>query len=275
VTEIDDSSFAAEVQRAGDEMSPVRVGLLFARELAYPELRPSDCLRQLEGLADQAQPALASAAGAAAALAEFLFETAGYRGNQADYSDPRNSYLNQVLERRLGLPITLSVLYLHLAGQLGIAASGVGLPGHFIVSAAGEDGPIYFDPFHGGRQLALADCAELVRASLGPSAEFDPAWLRPTPSRGIAARMLNNLRGFYVSMEDWPMSIGIVERLRVLQPREASHVRDLGILHYRNGAVRRAAELLTQYLTVSPTAPDVDAVRKGRDRLWVELARLN
>jgi regulator of sirC expression with transglutaminase-like and TPR domain len=278
MTEIDASTFETEVQRAGDDLSPVRVGLLLARECAYPDLRPSDYLIRLDDMATDAQPRVQSGAtyeAKGAALAGFLFETAGFRGNRSDYTDPRNSYLNQVLERRLGLPITLSVVFLHLAEQLGVPARGVGMPGHFIVSVASEDGPVYLDPFNAGRRLTVAECVDLVQGSMGPGVGFDPLWLSPTPERDIVARMLNNLRGFYASVDDWLMAIGIVERLVILQPDEASHVRDLGVLHYRNGAVRRASELLTEYLGLSPAAPDADAVRKGRDRLWEELARLN
>jgi regulator of sirC expression with transglutaminase-like and TPR domain len=278
MTEIDSSTFEAEVRRAGDNLSPVRVGLLLAHECAYPDLRPSDYLIRLEDMASEARPRLqgcASSEAKGAALSGYLFETAGFRGNRSDYTDPRNSYLNEVLKRRLGLPITLSVVFLHLAEQLGVPARGIGMPGHFIVSVDGDDGPVYLDPFSAGRRLTVADCAALVQGTLGPATAFDPAWLWPTPPRDIVARMLNNLRGFYASVEDWPMAIGIVERLLVLQPEEASHVRDLGVLHYRNGSVRRASEMLTEYLVLRPAAPDAEAVRQGRDRLWEELARLN
>src|SRR5262249_2576338 len=174
-----------------------------------------------------------------AELAAFLFETAGFQGNREDYSDPRNSYLNQVLDRRLGLPISLSVIYLHLADALDVPAFGIGLPGHFIVSVLGADGPGYLDPFNGGRALSVAACAALVQRALGNQAGFDPDWLRPMPAREIVGRMLNNLRGFYVSVEDWPMAIAIVERLSLLLPQATNYLRDLGVLHYRAGALRR------------------------------------
>jgi regulator of sirC expression with transglutaminase-like and TPR domain len=280
MSEIDATTFEIEARRAGDNLSPVRAGLLLARECAYPSLRPSDYLIQLEELASKAEAGLRGCETAEArslGLAQFLFKTAGFRGNLADYGDPRNSYLNQVLERRLGLPITLSVIFLEAARQLGIPASGVGMPGHFIVSVLGVDGPVYLDPFNGGQQLTVADCAALAAkaGALEQDARFDPLWLSPTPPRAIVARMLNNLRGFYLSVEDWPMAIRVVERLGVLQPAVDTHVRDLGLLHYRNGAIGRASELLNEYLRRSPAAPDADAVRQGRDRFRQELARLN
>lgn len=278
MTELDDTTFADEVRRAGDEMSPVCVGLLLARECAYPDLRPSDYLARLATLAAEARRQVSGSEAAeaqGAALAHFLFETAGFRGNREDYTDPRNSYLNQVLDRRLGLPISLSVVYLHLAEQLGVPAFGIGLPGHFIVGVLGADGPAYLDPFSGGRPLTPADCATLVQGALGNQAGFDPDWLRPMPRREIVARMLNNLRGFYVSVEDWPKSIAIVERLSDLQPDATAYIRDLGVLYYRAGALRRAAKLFNDYLARTPGATDAGAVRQGRDRLLEELARLN
>jgi regulator of sirC expression with transglutaminase-like and TPR domain len=278
VSDIDQTTFEIEVRQAGDNLSPVRAGLLLARECAYPNLRPSQYLTQLEELGAEAQRHLEHGDTGEArglGLAQFLFQTAGFRGNVADYDDPRNSYLNQVLERRLGLPITLSVIFLNLAAQSGVPASGIGLPGHFIVSILGDDGPIYLDPFNGGQRLSVADCAALVQLALGREANFDPVWLRPTPPRDIIARMLNNLRAFYSSVEDWPLAIRIVARLSALQPDVTTHVRDLGLMHYRNGALGRAAELLNEYLRRSPAASDADAVRQGRDRLREELARLN
>lgn len=278
MTDIDSSSFEAEVRRAGDKLSPVRAGLLLARECAYPDLRPADYLLRLERLAAGAKPLLRGCRtpeARGAALAGFLFQTAGFRGNSDDYTDPRNSYLNQVLDRRLGLPITLSVIFLDLAEQLGVPASGVGMPGHFIVSVSGDVGPSYLDPFNAGQPLTVDECAALVQGALGRKAGFDPIWLSPTPRRDIVARMLNNLRGFYVSVEDWPLAIRIVERLAVLQPAATVHVRDLGVLHYRNGAIGKASELLNEYLRRSPRATDAEAVRNGRDRFREELARLN
>jgi regulator of sirC expression with transglutaminase-like and TPR domain len=277
VTEIDATSFAAEVSAAGDALSPVRAGLLFARECAYPDLRPSDYVMQVEDLAEAARTALAvhrTAHARGTALAHFLCQAQGFRGNAADYGDPRNSYLNQVLDRRLGIPISLSVIFLEIGQRLRLPVAGIGMPGHFIVRVGAGDDPLYLDLFHGGRTLGLADCQALVQASTGV-AEFDPQWLAPTPPRDIVARMLNNLRGLYVSREAWPLAVAVLERLQALQPGVAGHARDLGVVHYRLGNLRRGAALLSEYLTRQPNAPDVEAVRQGRDLMLQELARLN
>lgn len=275
---LDTTSFEAEVRARGAALSPARANLLLARECAYPDLRPSDSLKELDALAAGARARVAAQADGLSqglALAEWLFDTTGFQGNRADYADPRNSYLNQVLERRLGIPISLSVVYLEVAQRLAVPAFGVGLPGHFIVAVPGEDAPVYLDPFHGGRTLTADDCVELVRRSAGLEAEFDPAWLAPISPRAIVARMLNNLRVFYISVEDWLLAIKVAERLVMLQPGEAAHVRDLGVLYYRSGAFRKASSLLNEYLVRAPGAPDVEAVRAGRDKLLDELGRLN
>jgi len=275
---LDQTTFAAEVAAAGADLSPLRAGLLFAREVAYPDLRPSDYVVQMEDLALAAQAAVAGPGTPQArglALAEFLFQTYGLRGNADDYADPRNSYLNQVMDRRLGLPISLSVIFVEIGRRLGLPVAGVGLPGHFIARVAGDDGPQYLDPFHGGRPLTVADCRELVRSAAGIQGVFDMAWLAPTPPREIVARMLNNLRAFYISVEAWPPAIALLERLQVLQPEVAGHARDLGVLHYRQGAYRKASRLLNEYLARAPQAADADTVRQGRDLMLEELARLN
>jgi regulator of sirC expression with transglutaminase-like and TPR domain len=281
MTELDQASFADEVRVEGGPrfgLSPFRAGLLFAREIAYPDLRPSDCVVQMEDLAADARRVLRAGAGPGVnglALAEYLFDTAGFRGNEADYADPRNSYLNEVLNRRLGLPISLSVLYLAVGRHLGLPVAGVGLPGHFIAAVQADDHLLYVDPFNGGRPLDRAACVALVERSTGQRGSFDPAWLQPTPPRDIVARMLNNLRAFYVSVEDWPLAIRVVEHLSALQPEEASHLRDQGLLLYRSGAFRRASALLGEYLVRAPGASDVDAVREAREQLLAEMARLN
>ncbi len=297
--EIDQTTFEAEVQEAGEDLSPACAGLLFAREIAYPRLRPSDYLIRLDELAAAARSFLAHHARPAArglALADFLFHSGDFRGDygaggreMGGYEtggretggretrpyDPRNAYLNEVLDRRRGLPISLSVIYLEVGRRLGLPVEGVGLPGHFIVSVEGEDGPIYLDPFHSGNRLAEDDCARLVRSTSGYEGAFDRRWLWPTGPRDIVARMLNNLRNFYVLVEDWPLAVKVVERLRELQPHAAAHLRDLGLLHYRAGALRTATQFLEAYLAQQPDASDFDTVRQSRDLLLEHLARLN
>lgn len=275
---IDESTFAQEVRAAGEQLSPARANLLFTREIAYPKLKPSLPLSQLDDLTEAAARAVGSQPAAprrALALAEFLFEKLGFRGNRAEYTDPRNSYLNEVLTRRLGIPISLSVVYLHVGQALGLPVQGIGLPGHFIVAIQSPGQPTYLDPFNGGLMLTRDDCLRLVSQATGYQGSFNPRWLAPTPPRDIVARMLNNLRSFYTQMEDWPLAIRVLQRLRELQPDEPGHLRDLGMVYYKDGSLRRAAECLNEYLALAPNASDIDAVRQSRNLLWDELSQLN
>jgi regulator of sirC expression with transglutaminase-like and TPR domain len=278
MTDIDATNFAAEVAEAGEQLPPGRAGLLLARECAYPDMRPSDHVVVLDDLATAAHAALAGQRAPldrGLALAEFLFQAAGFVGNRQDYGDPRNSYLNQVLERRLGIPISLSVIFIEVGARLRLPVRGVGLPGHFVAQVEGDDGPVYVDPFNGGRVVSVEDCAELVRASAGLTGVFDRQWLAPASTREIVVRMLNNLRNHYLQVENWSKAICIAERLHILQPASTRHLRDLGILHYRNGSYRKASQLLSEYVAREPDAPDADSVRQGRDLLLAELSRLN
>lgn len=276
--EIDHTSFAEEVQAAGPDLSPARAGLLFAREIAYPDLRPSDYLTRLEALATHAAEVLAPHATSAArglALADWLFRSGAFRGDEHNYTDPRNAYLNDVLDRHLGLPISLSVIYLEIGQRLNLPVAGVGLPGHFIVSVLGDAGPVYLDPFHQSQTLTQADCRRLVETASGHTGRFDPRWLQPTPAPQIVARMLSNLRNFYMRVEDWPLAVTTVEKLHALQPEVVTHLRDLGILLYRAGYPSRATHYLDQYLALHPHAEDGEVVRQSRDRLVEHLVRLN
>lgn len=277
--EIDATTFAVEVRVAGEGLSPVWANLLFAREILYPDLHPSATLAELNLLAKAATRAIAShitLATRGQALAEYLFDTAGLRGNRDEYGDPRNSYLNDVLRRRLGLPISLAAIYLHVGQQLNLPAAGVGMPGHFIVSVQGDEAePVYLDPFNGGKTLTREDCIQLVQQATGHRGVFDRRWLTPTSARAMVARMLGNLRNTYTQLEDWLLLLRVLARLCELQPDEPAHVRDLGTALYRNGALRSAAERLTEYLARAPHAADADQVRRSRDLLVDELAQLN
>jgi regulator of sirC expression with transglutaminase-like and TPR domain len=276
--EIDSTTFAAEVRRVGAALSPLWANLLFTRQIAYPDLTPSTTLAELDQLTHSAAQSISAHQSAEArgqALAEYLFGTFGLTGNQADYGDPRNSFIHEVLQRRLGLPISLSAIYLQIGRQLELPVEGVGMPGHFIVSVRGEAGPIYLDPFHGGGALTLTDCARLVQQATGYGGLFNQRWLATTSGLDIVIRMLSNLRNAYAQVEDWPHALRVVECLREVQPDEPTHVRDLGMVLYRNGALRSAAERLNEYLTLHPQAADAAEVRRGRDQLVEELSRLN
>jgi regulator of sirC expression with transglutaminase-like and TPR domain len=166
--------------------------------------------RRLDDLAGAcAEPVLAE-------VTNLLFGAEAFRGNDADYYDPRNSYLDEVLDRRVGIPITLSIVLLEVARRVGVELEGVSMPGHFLVRLAGEP-PILLDPFEGGRLLSEGECVERFRAAQGPSAPFDPGYLEPVGTVAILARVLNNLRNIHLQRQD-SVSLEWVLRLRGLLP---------------------------------------------------------
>lgn len=273
---LDALTFQHEVDTAGEAVRPARANILLAHEVAYPDLAVNAVLAQLADLADQAAHDLNTLTPVARAHAiPGWLGAQGFAGDASTYDDPRNSYLNEVLTRKQGLPIALSALALEVAYHLQAPLVGVGLPGHFIVAVEDDDGAAYYDPFHGGQYLTLAECAARVRTATGHTGAFNPRWLRPTAPRDMVARMLNNLRNHYTRTEDWALAVRVAERLRELQPNLDTHWRDLGLLYFRTGALSVAAHWLTAYLTRSPNADDAEAVRKSRDMILDQLARLN
>ncbi len=271
-----EQTFAAVIKAA--PINVPRAALLYAREIAYPGLDVGTVLARIDALAESAQGLLLDhqpAIEQAESLVDFLFIQNRFRGNIQAYADPHNSYLNEVLERRLGIPISLSVLFMAVAHRLGIPAQGIGLPGHFIVGIPTEREVYYLDPFHGGARLSQDDCASLVQASTGYQGTLQPEWLDPLPPRAILTRMLNNLRGVYLQQEAWPLALATVEHLRMLQPDIPDLLRDTGLIYQRQGSLRLAAQHYQRYLTTSPDAADAAVVRNQMDSVVRQLAMLN
>jgi regulator of sirC expression with transglutaminase-like and TPR domain len=269
-------SFEDEINRS--PINVPRAALLFAREIAYPDLEVDQYLARLDQLGRWARRIVAADSTTttkAKALSDFLFDRFGFRGNTAEYTDPRNSYLNEVLDRQLGIPISLSVIYVSLARQLGVPAEGIGLPGHFIVGIQEPQGDFYLDPFHGGRWLTVANLARLVAESTGYSGDFRQEWLEPASPVGILTRMLNNLKEIYLHQKAWSRALAVVERLGILQPELPDHLRDLGLIHHQQGAYRSAIHYYQEYLSRAPQAPDAELVKINLQTAAQQLAQLN
>jgi regulator of sirC expression with transglutaminase-like and TPR domain len=261
---------------AADARSLAEGALWIAAE-ACPGLDVSHWLDRLDALgrraAERVTPEMPVDA-AAAAVGRLLFDEMGFQGNTQDYYDPRNSFLNDVLDRRLGIPISLSVVYLAVAERAGLDANGVGLPGHFVVGATRHGRRQLLDPFHGGRLLDEAGCAALV-AELRPGASFDPRWLAPVTTRHILVRMLSNLKGVYSSLGDWPRALAASERILLIAPDAVDELRDRGVLKVRLGRASAALRDWEEYLRRVPEAPDAPAVRDHLRALRQTLASRN
>ncbi|HTR52630.1 MAG TPA: transglutaminase-like domain-containing protein [Kofleriaceae bacterium] len=202
----------------------------------YPERDLEEYRDALDAIAARVAPEVARASNGiarACAISDHLFDRLGYAGNHDDYYDPRNSFLCEVIDRRMGIPISLSVLYLEVARRVGVLAQGVNFPGHFIVRVAIEDAWLFLDPFARGRVLTPADLEALLRKTTTPTAVLEPSVIAAASKRQIVARMLVNLAGIYGRNGDLPRSLDVLERLAVLEPSNPRIARDLTSLRER------------------------------------------
>ncbi len=205
----------------------------------------------------------------------YLFDEEGFHGNTEDYYDPKNSFLNEVLDRKTGIPITLSVLYIEVARHLDLPLVGVGLPGHFIVKYQAADREILIDPFHRGAILTEEDCQKTLDRIYQGQLPFHRGLLAPTPKREILARMLNNLKGIYLRGRDFPRALGVVERLLLIHPDSPTEIRDRGLFYGELKRLPEAIADLRHYLERVPTAEDREAITDHLRHLQIRLASQN
>lgn len=266
-------SFAKAISRDQGQIDIARAALLYARD-AYPDLDVNSYLARLDDMAEKISLRL-NQEHPIAAINDFLFDQLAFRGNEDHYFDPRNSFLNQVLDRRVGIPITLSVIYLELARRLGLPMHGIGLPGHFVVRYDGDQDVLYLDPFNKGKILTEEDCRRQVKTISGGRLAFDPSFLTPLSPRQILSRMLRNLKALYTAQGDFKSAVGAVEKLILLNPQMIEEIRDLGVLHYYAGHKLKAVDCLERYLELGPDAKDIEIVRHNLRVIIEKVARWN
>jgi regulator of sirC expression with transglutaminase-like and TPR domain len=252
-------------QLAHDPAAPLDVAELalhIARD-EYPDLDVEAHLCELDAMAHEARAYLRGDLEArVAGLCRCLFHDLGFRGNCQDYYDPRNSYLNQVLDRRTGIPISLSAVAMAVGARAGLQVEGVGLPGHFVVKAFEGGREVLFDPFHGGRRLTPCDCELLVQQVTGRPFEATAAGLAGIPLALMVQRMLANLKGIYLRAQDFGRAARVLERLRQLDPDDPALRRDLGACLVQVGRQGQAIDHLDAYLAAAPQAADAESVRR-------------
>ncbi len=263
---------------ARDPSAPLDLGelaLLLARD-EYPGLDVEAYLAELDGMAHEARPHLRGRLEKrVAGLCRYLFHDLGFRGNRQDYYDPRNSYLNDVLDRRTGIPITLSAVAMAVGQRAGLAVCGVGLPGHFVAKAVADGKEVIFDPFHGGRVLTPEQCEALVEQAAGMTFAATPEALRPVPLGPLVQRMLTNLKGVYLRASDYPRAVRVMNRLRQLCPDDPLQRRDLGAILLQSGEPGKAIAHLQAYLAARPKAADAADVRRLLEQSQGAVARWN
>ncbi len=257
------------------DVDVAEVALLLATD-EYPELDLSGYFERLDDLAERVRPYLmGDLERRVEGFSVFLFEEEGYQGNAEEYYDPQNSYLTDVIDRRLGIPITLSVLATAVGRRAGLEIVGVALPGHFIAKAIDGEEEILFDPFHGGQLLTNETCGEVVEAVTGRPFRVTAEILAPTPPGAIVTRMLNNLRAIYADRDDFARTARILRRQRQLAPHDAGLRRDLGVTLVRAGRPGPAIDHLKAYLDAAADSPDAVDVRLLLKRALSDVARWN
>jgi len=263
--------FASEVRREDRDVDLALCCLLIAQD-RYPALDVARYLGEIERMARRLRADIPEALDAEeriVALNEFLFGELGYRGNTRDYYDPRNSYLNEVLDRRTGIPITLSVLYMELGRRVGLAVEGVSFPGHFLVRAQLRGGAIVLDPFAGGAPQSEAELRTRLKRVIPegvaddvPVAELPlDQFLEPAGKRQILLRLLRNLKAIYRDTDKPDQELKVLNRMLVVTPEAAAELRDRGLVYQRLECWQPALKDFTDYLERDPDAADVDDVR--------------
>lgn len=253
--------FAAIACLPDGEIGLAQAALWIAAE-EQPGLDPAPWLARLDELGEQIRPRLQRARDEidqVERLASFLTGEVGLKGNVEDYYDPRNSFLNEVLARGLGIPITLALVYMEVGRRAEVPLDGVGFPGHFLVRHS-RCTQLLLDPFEQGRLLTLEDCREMLAKVSGGSLTFDTRLLRPSTPRQILIRMLNNLRGVYLHRGEMLQTIAVLDRVLLLDPEDLGARRDRGLLSLRFGDPEQGIADLERYLVLEPEAPDHDAI---------------
>jgi regulator of sirC expression with transglutaminase-like and TPR domain len=252
----------AEIAGLPDEKIDLAEAALWIAAEEQPGLDPAPWLARLDEMADRLRPRLEPAScelDRVGALAGFLADEVGLRGNAEDYYDPRNSLLNEVLARGLGIPITLALVHMEVGRRAGVPLDGVGFPGHFLLRHSRRP-RLLFDPFDRGRPLTEEDCRAMLDRLSGGALPFDARLLKPAGPRHILIRVLNNLRRIYLHRGETLRTIGALDRVLLLDPDDVGARRDRGLLSLRWGDPARGIEDLTCYLALEPEAPDREGI---------------
>jgi regulator of sirC expression with transglutaminase-like and TPR domain len=254
-----------------------RAALALAR-LEYQDLNEDAYIGSLRKFAEQLKAKLPQGLSpneVIAAVSRHLFEDLGFCGNASDYNDPRNSFLNDVIDRRTGIPITLSIVYLEVARHIELPYFGVGLPGHFLVKYDDGTKRVFVDPFNGGRTLKRNQCQKWLRETLGRRVVLRERDFAAVDKHYIIRRMLNNLRDIYLNSRRYRKGLEVLEMMLLLNPESTEEIKQRAWLHYEIGQHKQARAELETYLSMCPDAEDIDGVKKWILALKRTQARLN
>ncbi len=261
--------FALEVGRAESDIDLARAALLVAQE-EYPQLPVDRYMTRIDLLAEEVRDRLDDEHAPLIVLQETigtLYQRHGFKGNSEAYYDPRNSFLNDVLDRGTGIPLTLGIILLEVGWRLGLPLEGVNFPSHFLVRFAGSEVRVLVDPFEQGRLRFQDQAQEVLDGVYGGTVHMQDSFLARASKRQMLIRLLTDLKGLYVNIRDNGRALAAVERLLLLTPEAFAEVRDRGFLLARLGRVEEALDQFETYLGRTPLAVDASRVRGAVERL--------
>lgn len=250
--------FEALIAAGEADLDLAEASLVIAQE-EYPLLDPAPYLAKLGEISDRVRRLIADRSDPSACIAalnQALFDDEGFSGNETDYYDPRNSFLNEVMDRRTGIPITLSLLYMETARRAGLPVVGIGLPGHFIVRYLVPGRHYWIDPFHHGALMSEADCKEKVQRIYGGKMPFRSDYLKPVTGFAMLSRLLYNLKNIYVESKSYAKALAVIDKLVLLNPGRWEEIRDRGIVRYQLKSYSAALGDLETYLLNVPRSED-------------------
>lgn len=254
-----------------------RAALLISGEV-YPDIDVQNYVNTLDSMATDIHVSTAARSSPrelAAAISDYLFLRRGFAGNEDDYYDPRNSYLSQVMDRHLGIPITLSLVFMEVGRRLGLPAEGIGLPGHFIVRIDGEGEGLYVDAFHKGRLMTGRECLQAVQAMFKGRLNLRLEHLLPYSNRQILTRLLGNLKINYMRQSQLRRALGSMDLMVLTEPSVATNYKERAGMLAQSGRHTLAAADLTKYLELAPQANDAADIQRQIRALWYTVAQAN
>ncbi len=256
-------AFAELMQQPDDAIALADAALLIAKE-EYPDLDVAAYRDRLERMAADVERTVSARRDPhrmLVGLNDYLFGQLGFRGNVEDYYDVKNSFLNDVLDRRLGIPITLSIVYMDIGGRLGLPLRGVGMPGHFLVKYTGPDEELIIDPYGKGSILSETDFQRILDEVFGGNVRFEARMLNVVSTRHIVSRMLTNLKAIYIKTHAYAKALATVERLLILDANAVCEIRDRALILFQLKRHIEASVELEHYLRLQPSAPDSEVLR--------------
>ena len=266
LTEQIDEEFSRIAHLAEDQIDLAHGALLIAKT-AYPDLDENRYLERLDRIASRIKRGVSAdddAADIIMRMNHIIIEKEGFRGNRKDYYDPDNSFLNRVLDRKTGIPITLSIIYIKVGGHLGLEVRGIGLPGHFIVALYHASGNIFVDPFNRGEIRTEGECLDIVRNYTGQTAAPDDRWLQPVGKKEVLARMLRNLKLIYARQDNDVMLFKMIHWILTLQPESPAELGARAMIYEDMGNPARAVK---DWERLIATIGDNRAATMIRDRI--------